>query len=198
MNKIVLSIFLVANLSMAKAPLNQDDITPSMHVKALVQASGGGVDIWVDALKKCALHPEAKIKTAVASIPAMLEVFAGKAAMRFREQIEKDTTIVDGDVMMATLSVTGNEDTVTVESDIHRIEVFYAKNGEQLQEGEKAVADADEMEGTYTNKDDCTECIHKWKNVFVHSENKILHHDKATCKSVFPKQQFLDDLKEAN
>lgn len=199
MKKILISMLIITGFSIAKAEtISGDDanrVTPSEYVIALIRASGAEGNrtaLWADILRKTNTKVGAVIKTYMVSTRHSPRILFGAEAVAVRKAIENNTQPIEGDIVMANFVMEGNENSITLHSDIHTIEVIEASRVGDVQ----GVADAVDalVKKEYTETDSCTTCIHKFKIIMEQEKSRALYHRESSCKSNFPQEVFLTKI----
>lgn len=199
MKKILISMLIITGFSIAKAEtISGDDanrVTPSEYVIALIRASGAEGNrtaLWADILRKTNSKVGAVIKTYMVSTRHSPRILFGAEAVAVRKAIENNTQPIEGDIVMANFVMEGNENSITLHSDIHTIEVIEASRVGDVQ----GVADAVDalVKKEYTETDSCTTCIHKFKIIMEQEKSRALYHRESSCKSNFPQEVFLTKI----
>lgn len=199
MKKILISMLIITGFSIAKTEtISGDDAprgTPSEYVIVFLRAGGvrsNRINIWVDALRKSNANVTPMIKTYMAGKRNSPGILVGAEAIALRKAIENNTQPIEGDIVMANFVMEGNENSITLHSDIHTIEVIEASRVGDVQ----GVVDAVDalVKKEYTETDSCTTCIHKFKIIMEQEKSRALYHRESSCKSNFPQEVFFTKI----
>lgn len=167
---------------------------PSKFVMVLLRAGGvrsNRINAWVDALKKSNTEAGFAIKTYVASKRNTENVMVGADVIELRKAVENNTQPIENDIVMGTFVMEGHEDSVTLDSNIHYVEVMARDSNEwELRK------DVSEKHGEYTWSDSCTKCVSKWKAIVEYDKSRVIYHVESSCKSDFPKEVFIAEITE--
>lgn len=194
MKKILIPMLLITGsiIKATTASAKDTDLgAPSKVVMVLLRAGGvrsNRINAWVDALGKSNAQVGAAFKTYVASKRNAPSIMVGADAIEIRKAVENNMQPIDSDIVMGTFLMEGHEDLVTVDSDIHSVEVMALDEKLEVKQNES------DSHGEYIWADSCTKCIHKWKAVVEYDKSRVLYHVEASCKSVFPKEVFFAEI----
>jgi hypothetical protein len=197
MKKILIPILLMTGsiIKATTASAGDIDLGATSNIVIVLLRAGGlrsnRINAWVDALKKSNAEAGIAIKTYMASQRNPPSLMAGADAIEIRKAVENNTQSIDGDMVMGTFVMEGNEDSVTVQSDIYNVEVI-APDQEQWE----IRTDVPESHGEYTGADSCTRCTYKWKAVADYEKSRLILHTKASCESNFPKEVFFEAISQ--
>jgi|GEM_PF-3078849 hypothetical protein len=198
MKKILIPMLLMTGsiIKATTASTKDADLTiQSKYIMAFIRAGGvrsDRIDAWVEALRLSNAKAGFAIKTYVASERHSRGILVGADAIELRKAVENNTHPIKGDIVMANFLMEGYADSVTVDSDIHTIDVIQSPDEKDWLELKASMPDT--TSGSYTQADSCTKCFYQWKAVIEEEKMRVVYHKEVLCKSNFPKEVFFAEI----